>query len=136
MIDRSTFFRWVQKSSPELTKRTEKHLRRANVDWQVDETYISIEGKWHYLWRAVDSNCQMVDFRLTVRPDANAAEAFLNKAIERVRLHRLVLISTDKAQTYRRIIREISYRYDPQFGGLGTSTESGEPTGLKVTTLH
>jgi IS6 family transposase len=32
-IDRSTVFRWVQQFGPELTKRTEKHLRRAKVDW-------------------------------------------------------------------------------------------------------
>ncbi|WP_369933965.1 hypothetical protein [Ruegeria sp. A3M17] len=38
-VDRSTVFCWVQKFSPELTKRTEKHLRRASVDWHVDEAY-------------------------------------------------------------------------------------------------
>ncbi|PTN03179.1 hypothetical protein C8N32_10321 [Rhodovulum imhoffii] len=32
IVDRSTIYRWVQKFSPELTKRTEKHLRRASVD--------------------------------------------------------------------------------------------------------
>ena len=69
-IDRSTVFRWVQKFGPELTKRTEKYLRRASVDWHVDETYIRVGGKWRYLWRAVDANGQMVDFRLTARRDA------------------------------------------------------------------
>ena len=44
-IDRSTVYRWVQKFGPELTKRTEKHLRRASVDWHVDETYIRVGGK-------------------------------------------------------------------------------------------
>ncbi len=43
-IDRSTVFRWVQKFGPELTKRTERHLRRARVDWHVDETYIRVGG--------------------------------------------------------------------------------------------
>ena len=62
-----------------LTKRTEKHLRRASVDWHVDETYIRVGGKWRYLWRA----------------------------IERVRLHRPVTICTDKAHAYRRVIRVI-----------------------------
>lgn len=117
-VDRSTVFRWVQKFSPELTKRTEKQLRRASVDWHVDETYIRVGGKWRYLWRAVDANGQMVDFRLTARRDAKAAKAFLNKAIERVRQHRPVTICTDKAQTYRRVIREINYRYDPHFDGI------------------
>ncbi len=39
----------------------------------------------------------------------------LNKAIERVRLHRLVSICTDKAPTYRKVIREINHCYDPHF---------------------
>lgn len=72
-VDRSTVYRWVQKFGPELTKRTEKHLRRSSVDWHVDETYICVGGKWRYLWRAVDANSQMVDFRLTTRRDAKAA---------------------------------------------------------------
>ncbi|WP_233494865.1 hypothetical protein [Ruegeria sp. A3M17] len=48
-VDRSTVFCWVQKFSPELTKRTEKHLRRASVDWHVDEAYIRVGGKWRFL---------------------------------------------------------------------------------------
>jgi|TARA_R110002126_G_scaffold86592_1_gene209064 IS6 family transposase len=118
IVDRSTVYRWVQKFGPELTKRTEKHLRRASVDWHVDETYIRVGGKWRYLWRAVDANGQMVDFRLTARRDAKAAKAFFNKAIERVRLHRPVTIVTDKAQAYRRVIREINHHYDPHFNSI------------------
>ena len=33
-------------------------LRRARVDWHVDETYIRVGGKWRYLGRAVDTNGQ------------------------------------------------------------------------------
>jgi IS6 family transposase len=117
-VDRSRVFRWVQKFGLELTKRTEKHLRRASVDWHVDETYIRVGGKWRYLWRAVDANGQMVDFRLTARRDAKAAKAFLNKAIERVWLHRPVTIVTDKTHSYRRVIREINNRYDPHFDSI------------------
>ena len=70
------------------------------------------------LWRAIDANGQTVDFRLTARRDAKAAKAFLNKAIERVRLHRPVTIVTDKAQAYRRVIREINHRYAPHFDSI------------------
>ena len=76
----------MQKFGPELTKRTETHLRRASVDWHVDETYIRVGGKWRYLWRAVDANGQMIDFRLTARRDAKAAKAFLNNLIDCARL--------------------------------------------------
>jgi len=51
------------------------------------------------VWRAIDANGQLVDFRLTARREAKAARAFLKQAIERVRLHRPVSICTDKAPT-------------------------------------
>lgn len=114
-VDRLIVIRWVQNFGPEITKRTEKHLRRASVDWHVDETYIRVDDKWRYLWRAIDANGEMVDFRLTAQRDAQADKAFLHKAIDRVRLHRPVTICTDKAQAYRRVIREINHRYDPHF---------------------
>jgi len=102
-VDRSTIFRWVQKFRSELARRTEGHLRRASLNWHVDETYIRVGGKWRYLWRAIDANGQLVDFRLTTRRDAKAAKAFLNKVIERVCLHRPVSICTDKAPTCPRL---------------------------------
>ena len=55
----------------------------------------------------------MVDLRLTDRPDAKAAKAIHNKAIERVRLYRCVTIVADKALTCSRVIHEINHRYDP-----------------------
>ncbi|MDC0116123.1 IS6 family transposase [Octadecabacter sp.] len=117
-VDRSSVYRWVQKFGPELAKRTEKHLKRGSLDWHVDETYIRVGGRWRYLWRAIDANGRLVDFRLTARRDAKAAKAFLNKAIERVRLHRPVSICTDKAPTYRKVIREINHAYDPHFDSI------------------
>jgi len=38
IVDRSSVYRWVIKIGPEISKRTAKHLRRASVDWHVDET--------------------------------------------------------------------------------------------------
>lgn len=71
-----------------------------------------------YHWRTIDSNRQVVDTRLTARWDAKAARAFLNKAIEPVRLHRPVSIFTDKAHSHRRVIREINLRHDPHFDSI------------------
>lgn len=44
-VDRATVYRWIEKFGPELTKQTEKHLRRASVGWHMDETYIRVGGK-------------------------------------------------------------------------------------------
>ncbi len=49
--------------------------------WRVDETCISVRGKWHYLYRAVDKRDKTVDFLL--RPDRGiaAAQACFHKAL-------------------------------------------------------
>ena len=51
-------------------------------------------------------------------PSTQTAKAFLNKAIERVRLHRPVTICTDNAPTYRKVIRDENRRYDPLFDSI------------------
>lgn len=118
VVDRSTIYRWVQKFGPELAKRTDRHRRWISLAWHVDETYVRVGGKWRYLWRAIDSHGQLIDFRLTARRDAAAAKAFLRSAIQRVRLHRPMTICTDKAPTYRKVIREENRRYDPHFDSI------------------
>jgi transposase-like protein len=47
----------------------------------MDETYIKIKGEWKYLYRAVDTSGQTIDFLLTARRDAAAALRFFRKAI-------------------------------------------------------
>jgi transposase-like protein len=59
----------------------DRRARCVNSSWRVDETYISIRGKWNYLYRAVDRYGKTVDFLL--RPDRGiaAAQAFFRKAL-------------------------------------------------------
>jgi IS6 family transposase len=47
----------------------------------MDETYIKVEGIWTYLYRAVDSLGQTIDFLLSNRRDAAAAKRFFRKAL-------------------------------------------------------
>ena len=47
----------------------------------MDETYIRVKGKWVYLYRAVDSTGATIDFLLSAKRDAAAAERFLAKAL-------------------------------------------------------
>jgi transposase-like protein len=66
---------------PEFEKRWNRFARPVNTSWRMDETYISIRGKWNYLYRAVDKHGRTVDFLL--RPDRTiaAAQAFFRKAL-------------------------------------------------------
>jgi len=64
-VDHTTIFRWVQRFSPELEKRCRPYLRSTSDSYRVDETYVKIKGKWYYLFRAVDSKGQTIDFLLS-----------------------------------------------------------------------
>ena len=78
-VDASCVWRWVQVYSPELNKRCQPHLKRTNKSYRVDETYIKVKGQDKYLYRAVDSTGQTIDFLLTAKRDTAAAKRFFEK---------------------------------------------------------
>src|SRR5271155_4263170 len=80
-VDHVTVWRWVQRYAPELDRRLRKRLKTTNDSWRVDETYVRLKGKWVYLYRAVDSTGATIDFLLSAKRDAAAAERFLTKAL-------------------------------------------------------
>jgi transposase, IS6 family len=80
-VDASCVWRWVQAYAPELNKHCRPHLRPYK-SYRIDETYIRIKGQDRYLYRAVDSTSQTIEFLLTAKRDAGAAKRFLVKAIE------------------------------------------------------
>jgi transposase-like protein len=83
-VDHTTIYRWVQRDAPELEKRCRPHLKTTTDSWRVDETYVKIKGVWTYLYRAVDSQGNTLEFPLSVTRDAQAAKRFLRKHWELV----------------------------------------------------
>lgn len=75
-VDHTTIYRWVQCYAPELEKRCRPHLKAYNDPWKVDETYIKIKKTWTYLYRAVDSTGNTLEFLLSPTRDAEAATRF------------------------------------------------------------
>ncbi|EPJ0597155.1 IS6 family transposase [Enterobacter roggenkampii] len=81
VVDHSTLHRWVIRLVPLLDKAFRRHKRTVGRRWRMDETYIKIKGQWKYLYRAVDTDGQTIDFLFTARRDAAAALRFFRKAI-------------------------------------------------------
>jgi len=81
-VDANCIWRWVQVYSPELNKRCRSHLKPANKSYRIDETCIQVKGADKYLYRAVDSNGQTIDFLLTAKRDTAAAKRCLRNAID------------------------------------------------------
>jgi transposase-like protein len=66
---------------PEFEKRWSRFSKAVGTSWRVDEAYISIKAKWHYLYRAVDKHGKTVDFLLRRERGITAAQAFFRKAL-------------------------------------------------------
>ena len=62
----------------------------------MDETYIEVKGEWKYLYRAVDSQGNTLDFMLSAKRDARAAERFFRKAINASHNQTPRVINVDK----------------------------------------
>ncbi|MCS4320837.1 transposase-like protein, partial [Serratia sp. BIGb0234] len=80
-VDHSTLHRWVIRLVPSLDKAFRRSKRSVGRRWRMDETYIKVKGQWKYLYRAVDTSGQTIDFMLTAKRDAAAALRFFRKAI-------------------------------------------------------
>ena len=57
-----------------------RRLGRSGKSWYIDETYIKVNGRWCYLYRAIDRWCVLVDVRLSEKRDMTAAKAFFRSA--------------------------------------------------------
>jgi IS6 family transposase len=80
-VDHTTISRWVQRYAPALEKRGPPHLNTTNDSWRVDETYVKVKKGRMYLYRAVDSQGNTLEFRLSPTRDAQAAKAFFAKTL-------------------------------------------------------
>src|SRR3954465_4037280 len=106
-IDASCIWRWVQVYGPELDKRSRPYLKPTNRSWRLDETYINVKGRDRFLYRAVDSMGQTIDFLLTDRRDAAAAKRFLCRALLNEGNSMPRVINVDKNPAYPCAIEQL-----------------------------
>ncbi|MEK0224479.1 IS6 family transposase [Bacillus proteolyticus] len=103
----TTIMRWVHQYGPELDKRVRRHLKSTNDSWRVDETYVKVKGQWMYLYRAVDSKGNTIDFYLSKTRDHRAAKRFFKKALQPFHVSKLRVITVDKNPAYPIAIEEL-----------------------------
>src|SRR5882672_7245393 len=106
-VDHSTIARWVLRYAPDLNKRIRRDTRLPNRSWRVDETYVRVAGKWAYLYRAVDSAGDSIDFMLSPKRDLTAAKLFLRLALSGTGGIRPRVINVDGHPAYARAIAEL-----------------------------
>ena len=79
---------------------------RPGDKWFMDEVFIRIRGKLHYLWRAVDQDGHVLDILVQSRRNAKAAKRFFRKLLKGLQYVPRVIV-TDKLGSYAAAKREI-----------------------------
>ena len=85
-VDHTTIYRWIQRYVPEIEKRLCWYWCNPSDlnNWHLDEIYIKVNGKWTYLYQAVDSRGHTFEFYLSPRRNTKAAYRFLRKILSGV----------------------------------------------------
>ena len=92
--------------------------------WYMDEVFIRIRGKQHYLWRAVDQAGNVLDILVQSRRNAAAAMRFFRKLLKGLRYVPRVIV-TDKLKSYAAAKRNILPRVEHGIGRrIGTQCRS------------
>lgn len=81
-VDHATLNRWVATYSPLIACRARRQKSATSHSWRMDETYILVNGKWTYFYRAIDKFGKTLDFMLSEHRDEAAASAFFARTIE------------------------------------------------------
>ena len=96
----TTIYRWVIEYSPLLASKIKKKIRKTNDSWRVDETYVKVNSQWTYLYRAIDSDGNTLDFMLSKRRNKKATIKFFRKILRNENHKKPRVITTDKYSAY------------------------------------
>ena len=74
---------WEARFAPLLTTRLRDRRRgQGGTRWHADETYLRVNGRWCYLYRAIDREGNLVDALLSKNRDMAAAQRFFAQAVD------------------------------------------------------
>jgi transposase-like protein len=137
VVSHETVRQWCGKFGQIYANGLRRRRARPGDKWHLDEVFIKIGGKTHYLWRAVDQHGDVLDILVTSRRDANAATRFFRKLLTGLRYVPRVLV-TDKLASYgvahRRLMPGVEHRrskYLNNRAGRTCDMRSHETSGLR-----
>ena len=90
---------WTIKFGTKYARRLKRRHQGYGDTFYIDEVYVKISGKQHYLWRAVDQDGEVVDVYLQARRDGKAAKRFFKRLLKTHRNEPRTIV-TDKLRSY------------------------------------
>jgi putative transposase len=107
-VSYETVRRWALKFGQTYAQRLRTTRPRPDVRWHLDEVFITVNGKRSYLWRAVDSEGEVLDILVQSRRNKRAALELMRKLLKKQGFVPDAII-TDKLPSYGAALRH-TYR--------------------------
>jgi putative transposase len=129
LVSYETVRQWALKFGQSFANQIRRRRPAAGDKWHLEEIVISIAGRKHWLWRAVDQHGVVLDILVQSRRNAKAAKRLLRKLLKKQGMVPRVMI-TDKLASYGAAKREIMPGVEHrQHRGLNNRAEnSHQPT--------
>jgi putative transposase len=106
LLTYETVRQWCQKFGQQYAKQLRRRRAQTGDKWHLDEVFLKINGRLHYLWRAVDQDGNVLDILVQSRRNKAAAKKFFRKLLKGSQYIPRVLI-TDKLASYRAAKQEV-----------------------------
>ena len=104
-VSYETIREWGLRFGRDFANTLKRRRPKPGDKWFLDEVFIRIRGKQHYLWRAVDQNGVVLDILVQSRRNTKAAKRFFRKLLKGLRYAPRVVV-TDKLKSYAAAKRE------------------------------
>ena len=105
-VSYETVRRWVKRFGPPLARVLRRERPRAHPQWHLDEMYVSIGGRWMYMWRAIDQNSEVLDVLVQAKRDKRAALKLMRKLLKKHGFAPRTIV-TDKWRAYAAAFRDL-----------------------------
>ncbi len=128
VVSREAIRLWVNRFGQHFANFIRRDRPKPKDKWHLDEVVITIRGKKHWLWRAIDADGDILDILVQTRRNAKAARRFFKRLVAEFGEPRVVI--TDKLRSYIKPIKELAANADHRaHKGLNNAIEvSHRPT--------
>jgi putative transposase len=132
-----TIRQWCRTFGQQYANQLRRRRARTGDKWHLDEVFLTIKGKLHYLWRAVDQHGTVLDILVQSRRNKRAAKKFFRKLLKGCQYMPRVLI-TDKLASYgaakKELLRSVEHRQHKRLNNRAEN--SHQPTRQRERTMR
>ena len=115
-VSYETVRRWASKFGQAYARKLRQTRPRPDGRWHLDEMFVSINGKRMYLWRAVDSEGEVLDILVQSRRNKKAALNLMRKLLKKQGFIPDAFV-TDKLPSYGAALNDLGLSRHHDFGG-------------------